>query len=48
MLIGIIGAMDMEVNKLKEFMTDVSVEVISKVEYNKGKLFGKDVVLAVS
>ena len=46
MLIGIICAMDIEINAMREAMTDVSVQTFSNIEYIKGKLFGKDTVIA--
>ena len=46
MKIGVIGAMQMEVDNLKASMEDVSVDVYSNVEYVSGKLAGKDVVVA--
>ena len=45
-LIGIIGAMDIEVDALISAMNDTEEKVISSVRYVKGKLFGKDVVVA--
>ncbi len=47
-MIGIIGAMDVEVNSFKELMTDKQTETISGTEFVNGKLWGKDVVIAVS
>ncbi|HIU75171.1 MAG TPA: 5'-methylthioadenosine/adenosylhomocysteine nucleosidase [Candidatus Pelethocola excrementipullorum] len=44
-LIGIIGAMEEEVANLKEHMTEVSVTTKASMEFNKGKLNGKDVVV---
>ena len=44
--IGIIGAMDIEVDALISSMSDTEEKVISSVKYVKGKLFGKDVVVA--
>ena len=46
-MIGIIGAMDLEIVRLKEQMTDKKEEQLSGVHFTKGKLFGKDAVLAV-
>ncbi len=46
--IGIIGAMQVEIEGLKAAMTDVSEEVVSGVTFAKGKLEGRDVVCAVS
>ena len=47
-MIGIIGAMDIEVNSFKELMTDKKTETISGIEYVSGKLWDKTVVIAVS
>lgn len=47
-MIGIIGAMDVEVNSFKELMTDKKTEIISGIEFLSGKLWGKSVVVAVS
>ena len=47
-MIGIIGAMDIEVIQLKEQIENVVVETISGVDFYKGTLQGKDVVVAVS
>lgn len=48
MLIGIIGAMKVEVEKLKERMSCVETTVISGIRFYRGELWGKDIVLAVS
>lgn len=45
-LIGVIGAMDIEVDALIASMTETEEKVISSVKYVKGKLFDKDVVVA--
>ena len=45
-MIGIIGAMSVEVEGLKAKITDAKSEVISGTEYVSGKLCGKDVVIA--
>ncbi|MCD7709676.1 MAG: 5'-methylthioadenosine/adenosylhomocysteine nucleosidase [Clostridiales bacterium] len=47
MKIGIIGAMQMEVDALKEQMEDASTEVVSGVTYVSGTVEGRDVVAAV-
>lgn len=47
-LIGIIGAMEEEVEKLKQQMTEVSVQTKASMEFNRGKLKGKDVVVVRS
>ena len=46
MVIGIIGAMDAEVAALKQKMNIESTEVISGIEFCKGALCGKSVVVA--
>lgn len=46
MLIGIICAMDVEISAIRAAMTDASVQTFSNIEYIKGKLFGKDTVIA--
>lgn len=43
--IGIIGAMDLEVDTLKEKMTDVTVITCARMEFHEGKLNGADVVV---
>jgi len=45
-MIGIIGAMDVEVNTLKEMVEKPQINVISGVEFVSGKIYGKDVVVA--
>lgn len=45
-MIGIIGAMDIEVEKIKAFLTDVSSETISGVNFVRGKFCDKDIVVA--
>ncbi len=47
-LIGIIGAMEEEVEKLKQQMTAVSVRNKASMAFNKGRLNGKDVVVVRS
>lgn len=47
-MIGIIGAMDEEINQLAEKMTDVEASEIAGMVFNKGKLNGKDVVVVRS
>lgn len=44
---GIIGAMHIEVETIKSLMENKTVEVISGVEYVKGTLHGKEIVIAV-
>lgn len=46
-MLGIIGAMQVEVNALKAVMTDQTSRVISGMEYVQGKLDGHDVVAVV-
>lgn len=46
-MIGIIGAMDIEVDGLKAKMTDRRTRIISGVEYTSGLLGGKSAVTAV-
>lgn len=45
-LIGIIGAMDIEVDAIIASMTDVEEKTVSSVKFVRGKLFDKDVVVA--
>lgn len=45
--IGIIGAMQIEIEGLKKEMTEVSTEVVSGVSFTRGKLGGREVVCAV-
>lgn len=47
-MIGIIGAMAVEVSHLKEKMTDVRVDRISGIDFHVGRLMEKDVVVATS
>ena len=47
-MIGIIGAMDVEVNKFKELMIGKSTEIISGTEFVCGTLWGHPTVVAVS
>lgn len=46
-MIGIIGAMKIEIDGLKGMMSDIKTEVISGVEYCSGKIHGREVVVAV-
>lgn len=48
MILGIIGAMDEEVSILKEKMELDSVETLAGMDFYKGKLEGKDVVIVRS
>ena len=45
-MIGIIGAMGIEVEQLKASLNDIETTVISGIEFYSGKLSGKDVVVA--
>lgn len=47
-MIGIIGAMAVEVAELKKLLQDVKVDCISGIEFVQGTLNGKDVVVAQS
>ena len=47
-MIGIIGAMDEEVSKLKEAMEDIEITKKASMEFYKGKMSGKDVVVVRS
>ncbi len=47
-MLGIIGAMDEEVAKLKEHMTDVAITTKASMDFYKGKLNGKEVVVVRS
>lgn len=44
-MLAIIGAMDEEVNRIKENMTDVTIETKAGMDFYKGKLSGKDAVV---
>ena len=44
-MLGIIGAMNEEVNQIKEAMTDVVIESKAGMDFYKGKLSGKDAVV---
>ncbi len=46
-MIGIIGAMGIEIRALADLLKDKKTETFSGVEYMSGKIYGKDVVLAV-
>ena len=47
-MIGIIGAMDEEVNKLKEVLDNVTTETVAAMNFVKGTYAGKDVVIVRS
>lgn len=48
MLVGIIGAMELEVEALKKLMDNADVEKISSVEFYRGNINGVETVVAVS
>lgn len=48
MLVGIIGAMDMEVNALKDLMDKAEVKKISGVDFYRGKIDGAQTVVAAA
>ena len=48
MLIGIIGAMEIEVKVLKNLMDEAKIEVVSSIEFYRGKINGTDTVVAVA
>lgn len=45
-MIGIIGAMDVEVENLKAQIENKKIETVSGVEFVSGRIFGKEVVVA--
>ena len=45
-MIGIIGAMDIEIEGLKSLIENTEAEKVSGLEFIKGKIFEKDVVIA--
>lgn len=47
-MLGIIGAMDEEVAKLKEEMQDVTIKTKASMDFYKGTMSGKDVVVVRS
>ncbi len=47
MTIGIIAAMQMELDGLKAAMTDTEIETVSGMEFVRGRIAGKDVVAVV-
>ena len=47
-MLGIIGAMDEEVSKLKEIMDDIEISTRASMEFYKGTLQGKPVVVVRS
>lgn len=48
MLVGIIGAMDIEVDALKEYMADEKIQRISTIDFHSGNINGVDTVVAVA
>ena len=48
MLVGIIGAMDIEVQVLKNLMDGAKIEKISGIEFYSGKINGAETVVAVA
>lgn len=46
--IGIIGAMEVEVSRLKEIMQDIRVTEKARMEFNEGTIHGKSVVVVRS
>lgn len=46
-MIGIIGAMNIEVEALRESMTDLISEKVGNIVFSRGRIFGKEVVTAV-
>ena len=46
-MIGIIGAMDVEIDGFKELISDYKTETVSGIEYITGKINDKDIVLAM-
>ncbi|MBQ8140669.1 MAG: 5'-methylthioadenosine/adenosylhomocysteine nucleosidase [Clostridia bacterium] len=47
-MVGIIGAMKIEVDTLKKAMTEKNTETVSGIEFVSGKLYGRDAVVAQS
>ena len=46
-MIGIIAAMNVEMESLRSYMTDTTTETVSGVTFVRGTLEGKEVVTAV-
>lgn len=44
-MLGIIGAMNIEVDSLKNEMTNTQIQAIAGMEFYQGQIFGKDVVV---
>lgn len=45
-MLGIIGALDIEIAGIKSLMTDIEVKKVSKITFYKGKINGKDCVVS--
>ena len=45
-MIGIIGAMHIEIEKIKALMENKTVETVSGVEYVRGTLYGREIIAA--
>lgn len=45
-MIGIIGAMHIEIEKIKALMENKTVETVSGVEYARGTLYGREIIAA--
>lgn len=48
MVVGIIGAMTLEVQALKELMDNAQIETVSTIDFYSGKINGVDTVVAVA
>ncbi len=48
MFVGIIGAMELEIEGLKALMTDIEMKTISSINFYRGKINGVDAVIAVA
>lgn len=47
-VIGIIGAMDEEVSKIKECLTDITINTIASMDFYEGRIYDIDVVVVRS
>ncbi len=45
-MLGIIGALDIEIDGIKSLMTDIETKTVSKITFYKGKINGKECVVA--
>lgn len=45
-MLGIIGALDIEIDGIKSLMTDIEAKTVSKITFYKGKINGKECVVA--